>query len=394
MNILIVTSDFKPNPGGIAEFTHQLAHHWQLGGDSVMVLSPRIDPKSDADFDARSLYRVKRFDYSVPALGKVRRARVAHSALMDAVREHSADLILNNSAGNLASFCWLVSRTTGIPFCLLAHGRDVNRSIPWTWRMKQWVVLRGTARVFCNSSCTARAAESRGARSERITVVNPGFSLDGLEAPTAEQCAIAKRQLGLTGRKVVLTVGRLVERKGNDKIIEALPMVRREISDVLYVVVGGGPCENTLMRRVRDLGLEDQVRFAGYVPDCDKPAYYKAADVFAMPSREMPDGDVEGFGMVFLEANAYGKPVIGGRSGGIVDAVDHGRSGFLVNPLDSDEIGATIIRLLKDEQLSRQMGEWGRQRVLKDFNWGAVAARMRERLARIIDESPCREKAL
>lgn len=378
MKILIVAFDFKPNSGGIAEYTHQLAAYLQSGGDSVLVVAPNIHPTGDAQFDREAPYRVKRFDYrSSYTLGRGGRRRSVCSALMDAVRDHLAELILNNSAGDLASYCWYVARRNHIPLYLLAHGRDVNRSIPLTWRMKQWIVLRGAAKVFCNSSYTADAAIKRGVRPERIAVVNPGVSADACDGCSAEQYALARQQLGLTGRKVILTIGRLVERKGHAKIVEALPVVRNEVPDVLYVIVGDGPCLAAVEKRVKELALEDCVRFEGYVSDEAKPSYYDAADVFAMPSREMPDGDVEGFGMVFLEANAHGKPVVGGRSGGVGDAIDHGRSGFLVDPLNVEEIAAGITPLLKDGNVARRMGEWGRQRVLNEFTWETVASRLR-----------------
>jgi phosphatidylinositol alpha-1,6-mannosyltransferase len=168
---------------------------------------------------------------------------------------------------------------------------------------------------------------------------------------------------------VVLCVGRLVERKGQDVLIRSLPQVAAAVPEVLCVLAGSGADRSRLEELARDLGVADRVCFLGFVPETELPGCYAAADVFAMPSRYLPSaGDVEGFGIVFLEANAAGVPVVGGRSGGVEEAVRDGYTGLLVDPEDPAAVAGALTRLLQDEGLRRQLGAQGRERARLDFD--------------------------
>ena len=163
---------------------------------------------------------------------------------------------------------------------------------------------------------------------------------------------------------MILTVGRLVERKGHDMVIRALPGIERAVGPVRYVVAGAGPEEPRLRALAREVGCASDVRFIGPVSGEDLAALYSACDVFVMPSRALAQRDgVEGFGIVFLEAGACAKPVVGGRSGGITDAVLDGVTGMLVDPADGAELQAVLIRLLDDPVEAQRLGARGRQRV-------------------------------
>jgi phosphatidylinositol alpha-1,6-mannosyltransferase len=177
----------------------------------------------------------------------------------------------------------------------------------------------------------------------------------------------------LTGKRVIVTVGRLVDRKGHDMIIRALPKVLNDIPETVYLIVGRGPTEERLQALAREVGVENHIVFCGFVPEAELLAHYHAGDVFAMPNREVR-GDTEGFGIVFVEAGACGKPVIAGRSGGAVEVVAEGVTGFLVNPLDVHEIAETLTTLLQNRDLAARMGEAGRARVEQHYNYQQVAA--------------------
>jgi len=167
----------------------------------------------------------------------------------------------------------------------------------------------------------------------------------------------------LNGARLILTVGRLVERKGHDVVIRALPGIRRAVGPVRYLIAGAGPEEARLRTLAREVGCADDVVFAGHVDDRDLPLFYAACDVFVMPSRALEQRDgIEGFGIVFLEAGACGKPVVGGRSGGIADAVLDGITGVLVDPRSVDEVTGALTRLLQDRGEAARMGGEGRRR--------------------------------
>jgi len=197
---------------------------------------------------------------------------------------------------------------------------------------------------------------------------------------------IAEKQR-LKQKKVLLTLGRIVERKGVDKVIECLPLVIKKIPNVVYIVVGDGPYRVTIEKMVCNLNLEGHVLFAGYVSDEDKPSYYSACDIFVMPNRELCNGNVEGFGIVFLEANSYGQPVIGGRSGGTIDAIEDGKSGLLVDPMNKNEIASAIVRLLEDENFAKRLGKMGRERVEKEFGWPVIVSKIRQELVEVVGDT-------
>ncbi|MFB3134014.1 MAG: glycosyltransferase family 4 protein, partial [Rhodothermales bacterium] len=187
-------------------------------------------------------------------------------------------------------------------------------------------------------------------------------------------------ELGLNHQKVVLTISRLVPRKGIDTVLRALPQVAHQIPDVRYLIGGSGPDRDRLEALSRELHLSDRVQFLGNIPKEDLLRYYNACDVFVMPSRE-DRPHVEGFGIAFLEANACGKPVIGAWSGGIPDAVRDGETGLLVEPDDEADLAAAMLRLLRDAPLAARLGRNGRQRVRDEASWDHVADQLYEAIA-------------
>lgn len=185
------------------------------------------------------------------------------------------------------------------------------------------------------------------------------------EVPPAVARALDER-LGLSGRRVLLSVGRLIRRKNHGLVVEALPEVLRAHPDMLYVIAGHGPHREAIEREVHCRGLDDSVAFTGHVTPAELRALYERAELFVMPSLEN-ERDVEGFGIVFLEANCFGTPVVAGRSGGMSEAVEDGVNGVLVSPTDAGELGRVLSGLLGDSDRLRRLGEQGRERTLVRF---------------------------
>ncbi len=207
----------------------------------------------------------------------------------------------------------------------------------------------------------------------RMVRLAPGVDMATFR-PGAGGAAVRGR-LGLAGRPVVICVSRMVPRKGQDTLIRAWPQVRAQVSDAVLLLVGDGPYAPALRRLARRLDVSGSVLFTGPVPWPELPGYYDAADVFAMPCRTRRAGlDVEGLGIVYLEASATGLPVIGGDSGGAPDAVLEGESGYVVR-----DVGATAARvteLLRDPDKARAMGEKGLAWVDREWRWELAAARL------------------
>ena len=190
----------------------------------------------------------------------------------------------------------------------------------------------------------------------------------------------ALRRFGLSPTdRVILTLARVVPRKGHDQVIAALPQILATVPTAKYLICGTGPGKyvERLRRQVEKLGLHDAVIFGGYIEPGQLNAVYNLCDVYVMPSREIEEeGDVEGFGITFLEANACQKPVIGGNSGGIPDAVSDGETGYVVDPTDPSAIASAVTELLRDSALADRLGRQGYDRVTRLYTWTTIAAQL------------------
>jgi phosphatidylinositol alpha-1,6-mannosyltransferase len=189
---------------------------------------------------------------------------------------------------------------------------------------------------------------------------------------------------GLAGRRVLLTVGRLYARKGVDKVIEALPQTLQHIPDLVYLVVGEGTYRSTLEALVADHQVADHVIFAGSVPDHELNAHYSIADAFIMANRELPDGDTEGFGLVFLEANACGVPVVAGCAGGSTDAVTDRVNGLVIDGTSVAEIVTAVASLFSDEDLRARLVAQGRA-VAEASSWNQRVEQFLEFCDHVVD---------
>jgi len=201
--------------------------------------------------------------------------------------------------------------------------------------------------------------------------MNPKIIYPGVEERffSDESVDRIRARLGLEGKRIIYTIARLDERKGQDMVIKALPFVIKEYPNTVYLIGGLGPRINYLKQLVREMLLEEYVRFLGFIQDSDLLAYHKLGEVFVMPNRILEDGDSEGFGIVFLEANAVGNPVIGGHEGGSVDAIDNEVSGYLVDPRNERDIAEKICMFLDDESERKRLGQQGRNRAWEKFRW-------------------------
>jgi phosphatidylinositol alpha-1,6-mannosyltransferase len=273
----------------------------------------------------------------------------------------------------------LLARKLGLvrKVCVAAHGRElllnVLRSQPVLGAGYDRIrveVLRRVDRFFPVSRYTGGVLEDQGVSPDRITVVPNGVDSDRYRPGDG---AAWRRAHGFVDEPLVLTLCRLVPRKGIDTVLRALPAVARAVPNVHYVVAGNGPDRERLDTIVREVDMYRRVTFLGRVDDV--PACMSAADVFAMPARSEPP-DVEGFGLVFLEANACGRPVVGARAGGVPDAIVPGETGLLVEPDDPEGLAEAIIELLQDPALATRLGKQGRARVEAWCSWDRVADKL------------------
>src|SRR5262245_4526160 len=261
---------------------------------------------------------------------------------------------------------WL-RRWLRLPFVIYAHGNEVLDAMESEWPTPRRALLQAD-RVLACSHFTSDLVKKLGVDPKRAVVVHPGCDADRFR-PLQSNETLREKLLGPRGKRhrIILTVGGLGNLKGQDMVIRALPHLLRTVPDVTYVIVGPGP-QAGLDQLAHELGVRDHVIFTGLIPDDDLPAIYALCDLFIMPSRQdLAQHSVEGFGLVYLEANACGKPVIGGRSGGIPEAVVHGVTGLLVDPDDPEDIANAVRTLLTNRERATQLGEQGRSRVVNEF---------------------------
>lgn len=272
---------------------------------------------------------------------------------------------------------WCMRRFSGVPYLLYAHGEDIQLRL--TSRMLAWLIPRlykGAAAIIANSSHTKKLLEEIGVQPEGIHIIHPGVEAAAFRS-NGDARRVVRRRHNLGDACILLTLGRLQRRKGQDMVIKALPLIKKRFPNVKYLIVGIGEELDLLQRLACDQGVSDSVLFVGSVADDERSIYYAASDIFIMPNRQI-GADVEGFGIVFLEAGAAGKPVIGGRSGGAREAIQDGQTGLLVDGESVEAIAAAVIELLADSAKARAMGERATRWVETKFTWESVVERTRQ----------------
>ncbi len=377
MRVLFLSPDFPPKSGGVAVFVHNLCLQLSRLGHQVDVLTRRQD--NGRGINAKQSYRVYRYsEYRrLSSLAPVTRTLLLY-------QKNRYDMVfLGHFTTTHALGVLILHKLWNVPFTILSHGNDVFRySIHTkTDEIVAKLLFRNTAMILANSCFTADRIREIGYRGE-LEVLNPGVDhvvfRPGID--TTELC----RKHELNGRWVMLTVARLTAKKNVDGVLRALRKVIAQVPNVSYIVAGDGDERKQLEHQCDELGLRRSVCFLGNIENSQLPALYCASDLYVMPSYEVKaSGDIETFGISYVEANACALPVIGGRSGGIRDAVIDGETGLLVDPQNVDEIASAIVRLLTDKELTKQLGENGRRRVEQELSWEKVGDRFERYLKQV-----------
>jgi len=366
--VLVVAAEFPPYVGGVATYTGALVEGLRRAGADVHVVTSWPGPTAQAT-PGLAVTRTpgllnRKFIKTLPLLV---------AAVVRCLQDRP-DWVVLMKCTHEGLVGYALKRALGVRCALVAYGAEIleRRSNPITR-----AVFRAADRIFVDSAYARGLVAELGIDRRLVHVLHPGFP----PAPPLpeDEVRAARARYGLDGKLVLLTVARLVRHKGHDQVLRTLALLDGRYGDVVYLIVGAGQERASLERQVAALGLASQVRMLGALPWREVERLYQACDVFVMPSRQ-EGTDVEGLGMVYLEAGLRGKPVIGGRSGGIPDAVRDGETGFLVDPSDPEDLARALGRLLSDEGLRRRMGENGRRRVLDEFSIERSAVQLRAAL--------------
>ncbi|MGW5092988.1 glycosyltransferase family 4 protein [Streptomyces nodosus] len=376
---LVVTNDFPPRPGGIQAFLHNMALRLDPGRLVVYASTwkrGREGVEMTAAFDAEQPFTVvrDRTTMLLPTPGATRRA-------VGLLREHGCTSVWFGAAAPLGLMAPALRRAGAERLVATTHGHEAG----WA----QLPAARGLLRRIGESTDTITYL-GEYTRSRIASALTPQAAARMVQLPPGVDERTfhpgsggdeVRARLGLTDRPVVVCVSRLVPRKGQDTLIRAMPRVLGKQPDTVLLIVGGGPYERDLRRLADETGVAHAVRFTGAVRWAELPAHFGAGDVFAMPCRTRRGGlDVEGLGIVYLEASATGLPVVAGDSGGAPDAVLDGETGWVVRGGSAEEIADRVVTLLGDPELRRRMGERGRRWVEEKWRWDLLAERLKELL--------------
>jgi phosphatidylinositol alpha-1,6-mannosyltransferase len=373
-DIVLLTEVYPPAIGGSGTLLENL--YCRLGGTTVHVLThgegSRVQRGLEVDTvrmgaPTWGVFEPASFRRHLRVAGAVNRLRRPGHTVV-----HCAKALPEGLSARFASW------RGGGPYVCWVHGEELGHmstSNELTWLARR--VYQGATAVFANSENSRQLLTAGwGVPDSRVHVIHPGVDVDRFR-PDVNGTAERARIGACPGDVVFLSVGRLDRRKGHDMALRALARVRRVLPAIKYGIVGDGPQRAGLEALAAEVGVADLVHFAGAVGEADLPAWYAASDVFLMPNRA--DGvDFEGFGIVFLEAAAAGKPSIGGRSGGVVEAIDDGITGLLVDGTSEESLATAMIQLASSPAARLSIGGAGRQRVLESFTWQVGASRVAE----------------
>ncbi|NUR72620.1 MAG: glycosyltransferase family 4 protein [Hamadaea sp.] len=369
MKTLLVTNDFPPRPGGIQQFVHNLA--LRLPPDEVVVYASSW--RGQEKFDAEQPFEVVRED-----TGMLLPTRSVAKRAQELARANGCDRVLFGATAPLGLLAQGLRESAGVERIVgLTHGHEAGWAALPGARTALKRIARGSDVITYLGEYFRQRLEPAIGSLTSLRRLAPGVDVDAYR-PDVDGTEVRKRY-DLRDRPVIVCVSRLVPRKGQDSLIRALPHVLKKVPDAALLIVSGGPHRAALERLAREHGVEREVTFTGGVEWAELPAHFAAGDVFAMPCRTRWGGlDVEGLGIVYLEASATGLPVIAGDSGGAPDAVLEGETGYVVGNLTT--LVDRLVELLSDRTLARRMGEAGRSWVEREWNWELQAQRLRETL--------------
>ena len=373
--ILCITNDFGPRAGGIETFVigliQRLPHARVIVYTNAQDNSESYDRKWLDDFGVEVIRDNAKILLPTPGVAYCVKA---------IVRERNISTVFFGAAAPLGLLSKGLRKAGVQHIVALTHGHEVWWSKVWPFTSAMRSISRHVDHLTYlgefTRSAIAQSVNKEAAQS--MVKIAPGIDTDHFSPVDASQL---REELELTNKKVIVSVGRLVHRKGQDILIEAMPAIIKKVPQAHILMIGEGPYRSYLENRVKALGLHERVTFIGRIQYADLPRYICAGDLFVMPSRSRLAGlEVEGLGIVYLEASACGLPVIAGNSGGAPDAVLEGETGLVVDGRQKTDVAAAVVELLLDPDRSKAMGIRGRQWIIQEWRWEIWSARFAQLL--------------
>lgn len=362
--LLFITNDFGPRSGGIETMVIGLLQHRPFGQTIVYTSFQENAEHYDAEWLSNYGVRVIR-DHSKVLLPTPRVA----AELKKIIQSETITMVAFGAAAPLGLLSASIKRAGVSRIVAITHGHEVwwAKVFPFNLLLRR---IGSTVDVMTHLGEFTRITISKALSSDAqrtLVQLAPGTNFDHFKPTDA---SLLRQTLGLDDKKVMVCVGRLIHRKGQDKLIQAMPEILKSVPNAHLLLIGDGPYREYLQKLVEKNNLEEAVTFKGRVEFEDLPMYMCVGDIFAMPSRSRLMGlEVEGLGSAYLEATACGLPILAGNSGGIPDAVIHNKTGLVVNGRDEKQIAAAAIELLSNSVSANEMGMYGRQWILENWRW-------------------------
>lgn len=368
MKDLIITIDFPPTIGGVQNYIYNLFNNIKKKKDFI-VLAPIVD--GCEEFDRKQDFKIYRKKYSGNYV--VNLIKIFYYTTNIIKKKRYIKLIHCIHVFPTGIVAYFINKIFKKKYIIYTYAKDIT--FPKSFFFSKLLlkkILKNSHRIITISDFTKNEMLELGIEREKIIKICPGIGINRFYKKKRKKALIKKYDL--YNKKIIFSVSRLIKRKGFDMVVKSLPLVINKIPNVKYLIAGEGPEKKEIIRLAKDKNLEKYVEFIGEIKEEELIDYYNLCDIFIMPSRNIK-GDTEGFGIVFLEANMCEKPVIGGNSGGIPDSIRDNVSGLLVNPLSEEDIAEKIVRILTDEGLAKRLGEEGRRRAIREFDWKNISKR-------------------
>ena len=375
---LALAQDFPPISGGVSVYAANLFKNWS---GKVIILAPEYDKSYSEEFPPN--IAVKRIPMDLKRGGIwsfLKRQVCLYKASLRIIREEKINLIhCTHISSGLTAL--LLKKLHAMPYVLYTYGSEISGQHGIIRHNLAKLILKNALWLTTMSNFTRKAIMKFGIDKERIRFL-VGVEIDRFSR--VGDISATKKKYNINGGPIILTVARLMPHKGIDTVIKALPEILKKYPNLLYLVVGEGPYRETLEDLSKKLKVEDHIKLLGDIPhdklQDETEAFYSICDLFVLISRNIDGIEAEGFGLVFLEAGLSKKAAVGGKSGGIQDAVIDGETGRLVNPDDPHEVARNVLFLLENRKAAELMGENGYKRAVKKFYWKTNVRKWEEEL--------------
>ncbi len=370
MKTLLITLEYPPKIGGIASYVYNFVSHLQT--DQLIVYAPKI--KEDKEYDAKNDWKTYRFNPYFSFFWP--RWLRLFLQIRKIIKKEKIEKIYVHHVLPSGYVAFLCKKIYKIPYYIFFHGTDLEvglkkkaRKIKMVCKNADKIVVSGE---FLKNKLISRLEDLEN----KIIILHPCPGDLFLTPQDPEELENLKAKLALKGKKVLISVGRLADGKGFPHMVRLLPKILEKIPNLVWLVIGDGPKKEELIKNIQKNYLQNVTRFMGLVPLADLPKYYQMADAFVLLTHK-DEGLEEGWGTVFLEASASGLPVIAGRVGGVEETVENLVTGILVDIYQDQGVVSAITEILRNSEYAKQMGEAGRERILREFTWEKQIAKLK-----------------